>query len=135
LEAAHVVEYRSIFIGAMKDPLLTGQIDNFLDRIQDYVKFQHAGIAEKWELGVHKFGAGRNENGIPGEIFIVGEALAANQDLANSVASTTRIACVHGPYPGQKATSGNFAMGIGGQLELETGSLRRLLHLPSHGFK
>ena len=27
----------------------------------------------------------------------------------------------HGPYPGQKATAGNFAFGIGGKMEIETG--------------
>lgn len=27
----------------------------------------------------------------------------------------------HGPYPGQKATSGNFAYGIGGKMEIELG--------------
>lgn len=52
-------------------------------------------------------------------VFLVGEAIAANQKLATSVANVARVACVHGPYKGQKATSGNFGFGIGGKLELE----------------
>lgn len=57
----------------------------------------------------------------PREIFVVGESLALTQDLANSIASTARIGCAHGPYPEQRGTSGNFAMGVGGKLTLERG--------------
>ncbi|KAG0648042.1 hypothetical protein D0Z07_6078 [Hyphodiscus hymeniophilus] len=122
LEAANITGYRAIFIGAMRDPILTGQIDSFLGLVREYVREQHVHIDEHWQLGFHKFGAlGDNIGNGVGEIFIVGEALAPNQDLANSLASTARIACVHGPYPGQKATSGNLAMGIGGKMEIEMG--------------
>jgi hypothetical protein len=53
--------------------------------------------------------------------LLVGEALASSQKLANSVASTARIAVVHGAYPGQRGTGGNFAMGVGGKLQIEMG--------------
>lgn len=58
---------------------------------------------------------------IQGDVFIVGEALAEAQAHATSIASSARVACVHGAYKGQKATGGNFAMGIGGQGEIEMG--------------
>ena len=42
-----------------------------------------------------------------------------SQKVATSVASTARIACVHAPYKGQKATAGNFGFGHGGKFEFE----------------
>ncbi|EXJ94341.1 hypothetical protein A1O1_02735 [Capronia coronata CBS 617.96] len=117
LEAAKTRGYRSLFMGHMGDPVLTGQIDSFLARVQEYVKSQHRHVTEEWELGMHKYGA----LSPPGQIFVVGEALATNQKLATSVASAARIACTHGSYPGQKQTSGSLGFGIGGKLELETG--------------
>ena len=116
LEAAHIVGYRTIFLGVFKDPVLLAQLDVLMERVTGYVKQQHADAHEQWKLGFH-----RMQTESSGGTFIVGEALAATQVLANSIASTARVACVHAPYPGQKATSGNFAMGIGGPTEIETG--------------
>ena len=59
----------------------------------------------------------------PGQPFdnVLVEAIADTQALATSLANTARIACIHAPYEGQKATSGNFGFGIGGKMELESG--------------
>ena len=35
------------------------------------------------------------------------------------MASTARIACIHAPYKGQKATAGNFGFGHGGKFEFD----------------
>ncbi|KAK5196812.1 hypothetical protein LTR72_001805 [Exophiala xenobiotica] len=121
LEGACVLGYRTLFMGMFKDPILGAQIDSFLDQAREYVKFQHRHIPDKWDLFLHQYEvASQALSGAKG-IFVVGEALAPTQELANSLASSARIASVHGPYPGQKATSGNFAMGIGGKLEIEMG--------------
>lgn len=61
------------------------------------------------------------KDGKPGEVFIIGEAVAETQDLANSLVSTARVASVHVPYPGMKATAGAFAYGLGGKVELPLG--------------
>jgi hypothetical protein len=61
------------------------------------------------------------KDGKPGEVFLIGEALAETQDLANSLVSTARVASVHVPYPGMKATAGAFAYGLGGKVELPLG--------------
>ncbi|KFY76155.1 hypothetical protein V499_04085 [Pseudogymnoascus sp. VKM F-103] len=129
LEAAKSTGYRSIIMGGIRDPILIGQIDDFLTRIKEFVKQQHKEAAGTWEMDFHVYGArgimGALEPGDPTykprEIFLVGEALASSQELATGVASSARIACVHGPYPGQRGTSGNFAMGIGGKMEVEMG--------------
>ena len=129
LEGAKTVGYRTLIMGGIRDPILIGQIDNFLSRVKEFVKQQHSSITEEWEVDFHVYGAngimGAHEPGEssyrPREIFLVGEALASSQKLATSIASSARIACVHGPYPGQRGTSGNFAMGQGGKLEIEMG--------------
>ncbi|KAF2457085.1 hypothetical protein BDY21DRAFT_385940 [Lineolata rhizophorae] len=114
LEGAKSVGYRSIYVGAHKDPILISQKDSFLSTIRHYVTMQHEGVPGTWELGFHVYGKGR-EGGEPGEICLVGEALGSTQELADSVAATAKVATIHAPYFGQKATSGNFAFGIGGK--------------------
>ncbi|ETS87268.1 hypothetical protein PFICI_01096 [Pestalotiopsis fici W106-1] len=115
LEAALVVGYRTMFMGSIRDPILISQIDQLIARIKEYVGIQHVDTSERWKVDFHVHG--RNTD----EIFLVGEALADTQALATSIASTARIATMHGPYKNQKATSGNFAFGIGGKLEVEAG--------------
>ncbi|TVY14208.1 hypothetical protein LARI1_G007945 [Lachnellula arida] len=133
LEAAKIVGHRTIFMGGVRDPILISQIPSFQSLIQEYVTTQNPPSSppsgEFWKLGFHTYGA----NGImgalepgdstfqPREIFLVGEALASSQKLANSIAATARVAATHGAYPGQRGTGGNFAMGVGGKLEVEMG--------------
>ncbi|MCJ1479813.1 hypothetical protein MMC13_008499 [Lambiella insularis] len=130
LEAARCIGYRTMIMGGIRDPILIGQIDDFLVRVKQFVTQQNQSASGTWEMDFHVYGAngimGSQEPGDssyrPREIFLVGEALASSQKLATSVASSARIACVHGPYAGQRSTSGNFAMGIGGKLEVEMGA-------------
>ncbi|TVY92932.1 hypothetical protein LAWI1_G002428, partial [Lachnellula willkommii] len=133
LEAAKIVGHRTIFMGGVRDPILISQMPSFQSSIQEYVTTQNPpsspSSGEFWKLGFHTYGA----NGImgalepgnstfqPREIFLVGEALASSQKLASSIAATARVAAAHGAYPGQRGTGGNFAMGVGGKLEVEMG--------------
>ncbi|KAN0112183.1 protein of unknown function (DUF4387) domain containing protein [Hyaloscypha variabilis] len=125
LEGAKVTGFRTLMIGSFRDPILIPQIRSFLAAVKEYVKQNHEHITESWDLDWHVYGEGYSDReGIfraPKEVFVVAEAIAESQLVASSLASSARIACAHGPYPGQKATSGNFAMGIGGKFELETG--------------
>lgn len=121
---------------------MISQLDGFLERVKDYVALQHEGQEGTWELDFHVYGQNQVSTlplnkGQPAEIFLIGEALASTQALATSVAATTRVACTvgqsfnmtvyivddlkHGPYPGQKATSGNLAYGLGGHAYNELG--------------
>ncbi|KAM5356919.1 hypothetical protein ACJ41O_003565 [Fusarium nematophilum] len=120
LEAARVVGYRSIFLGSVRDYILISQIDTVLARVKAYVAEQHREVSG-WKLDFHLYGKGQHTATGPGEIFVVAEALAPTQQLATSVASKARIGMIHAPYPGQKATAGNFGFGIGGLMEIETG--------------
>ncbi|KAK7430475.1 hypothetical protein QQZ08_002994 [Neonectria magnoliae] len=121
LEGARVVGYRSMFMGSVRDHILISQIDNLLPRIKAYVTEQHAENAGKWELDFHIYGKGQSTAQGPGELFVICEVLAQSQALATSLAAKARVAMIHGPYPGMKATAGNFAFGIGGRMEIELG--------------
>jgi hypothetical protein len=123
-EAARVTGYRSIFMGSFCDPILIRQLPSLLDRAKAYIKQKHVHSQGSWELDFHVYGydLDRKERTSTGDVFIVGEALAETQDLATSLTSSARVACVHAPYEEQKANSGNFGMGIGGKLEVEMGA-------------
>lgn len=121
-EGAKVIGNRTIFMGSFCDPILIQQLPSFLARVKAYVSQQHTHVHETWSMEYHIYGFDpKFPRKSLGEVFIVGEVLAETQALATSVASCARVACVHGPYEGQKATGGNFGMGIGGKLEIEMG--------------
>lgn len=121
LEGARVAGYRTLTMGSFKDPILIPQVHSFLDSVKAFASSQHSDISEKWDIGFHTYGFDEhNSDYMPSEVFIVAECIAESQEVATSLASTVRVHCVHGSYPNQKATAGNFAMGIGGMFELET---------------
>lgn len=107
-----------------------------------YVRSQHRDVEGYWDLDFHVYGQNQisavpDELGQPSEIFLIGEALAPTQEISRSIAASARFGTAvsrlyrhmkeptkveqHGPYQGQKATSGNLAWGIGGKLEIELG--------------
>ncbi|KAH8885478.1 hypothetical protein GQ53DRAFT_877383 [Thozetella sp. PMI_491] len=114
LEGAKATGYRAMYIGAHVDPILLSQMDEFLDSIRRHVEEQHDNVpADSWELDWHVYG--RDESGnLAAQICLIGEARAATQELATSIAATAKVANIHGAYRGQKATSGNMSHGIGG---------------------
>ncbi|EWG53542.1 hypothetical protein FVEG_11950 [Fusarium verticillioides 7600] len=121
LEAARIVGYRSMFMGSITDHILVSQIDKLLARVKVYVDQQHPEITGQWNLDFHVYGKDQYTQAGPGQLFIVSEALASTQQLANSIASKARVGMIHAPYPGQKATAGNFGFGLGGLMEIELG--------------
>ncbi|CEI66192.1 hypothetical protein FVEN_g4410 [Fusarium venenatum] len=121
LEAARIVGYRSMFMGSIRDHILIPQIDKLLARVKLYVAQQHTESTSQWKLDFHVYGKGQFSPTGAGQLFIVGEALASTQTLANSIASKARVGMIHAPYPGQKATAGNFGFGLGGLMEVEMG--------------
>ncbi|KAL2203090.1 hypothetical protein CC79DRAFT_1360910 [Sarocladium strictum] len=110
LEAARIVGYRAITMGT----ILIAQLDKVLPLVRGYVKQQHQHVDGNWDIGFHTFGKDKKATSDSTQVFIVAEALAQTQDIANSLASKARVALI-------KATAGNFGFGIAGLMEIETG--------------
>ena len=117
LEGAKIVGHRTIFIGGIRDPILIGQIDGFLQTVRTYVASFHKALASgEAQLVFHVYGKngvmGPLEpvrNATPHELCILCEAVGSTQEMANAICNTARVACLHAPYPGQLATGGNMA--------------------------
>ncbi|KAK3719613.1 hypothetical protein LTR37_004150 [Vermiconidia calcicola] len=123
LEGARTAGYHSIFVGGFADPILISQIDDLLARLKQYVASK---CAFKYDLKLTVYGredalsilgpekgsggVSQRQRQQPATIGILGQARAGTQREANMVVAMARIASVHGPYHGQKATSGNFGM-------------------------
>lgn len=118
LEGVTHLGYRAVFFGGIRDPILIGQVGHFLERVRSYVgeRFPDLDKSESCRLIYHVYG----KNGVMGpleteaavdahEIAILGEVVAPTQDLASTIANGTRTCILHFPYPGQIATTGNFA--------------------------
>ncbi|KEF58239.1 uncharacterized protein A1O9_06165 [Exophiala aquamarina CBS 119918] len=113
LEGARVNGYQTIFLGAIRDPILLRQLDDFIAFLLAYVEDKYSHV--KYEAKIHKYGV----NGVMGpnepdpttskEVFIAGAIRAPTQDEADQVASMLKFAFVHGPYKGQLNNAGNFA--------------------------
>jgi hypothetical protein len=118
LEGAAVVGHRTIFIGGIRDSILLGQLDSFLDDVQKRVEgfFPQLRSGEATMM-FHVYGRdavmGEQEplrHLVPHEVGLLGEITAPTQELANAICSQARITVLHMPYPGQMATAGNFAL-------------------------
>lgn len=118
LEGAAVVGHRTIFIGGIRDPILLGQLDAFLEGVRQRTAAAHPELAlREATLAFHCYGRdgvmGAMEplrHLVPHEIGLLGEVTAPTQDLADAICSFARITVLHMPYPGQLATAGNFAI-------------------------
>jgi hypothetical protein len=115
LEGARVNGYHTIFLGALRDPILLQQLEPWIERVRAYVDERLDGLGFTYDLKINKYGV----NGVMGplepdhsigkEVFIAGQARADTQDQADQVAGIAKFAFTHAPYPGQLATAGNFA--------------------------
>jgi hypothetical protein len=77
--------------------ILINQLDDFLERVNDYVAIQHKDAEGTWQLDFHVYGQHQistmaSDQRQPAEVFLIGEALASTQTLATSVACVARVA-------------------------------------------
>jgi hypothetical protein len=116
LEGAKIAGFRSIWMGSFRDPILISQIDGFLEGVREHIG--KAAQGEEHEINFRVYGKDGTmglyepDESVGKEIFLLGEVGAKTQKIATNLASTGRIASIHSPYPGQKATGGNLAMPI-----------------------
>jgi hypothetical protein len=52
----------------------------------------------------------RRDVGVPHEIGLVMEVVAATQEMADTICAFARATLMHHHYPGRKATAGNLAL-------------------------
>lgn len=119
LEGVTHLGYRTIFIGGIRDPILISQIDDFLERVREYSQklFPELDRSEECRLLYHVYG----KNGVmgplepeqfraqPHEIAVLGEVVAPTPEDSHTIANNVRASILHFAYPGQIATTGNFA--------------------------
>ncbi|KAM5354130.1 hypothetical protein ACJ41O_000780 [Fusarium nematophilum] len=117
LEGVTHLGFRTIFIGGIRDPILIGQIDDFLERVRKYSQdlFPELDQSEQCRLIYHVYG----KNGVmgplepevarPHEIAVLGEVVAPTAETSHTIANNVRASILHFAYPGQMATTGNFA--------------------------
>ncbi len=117
LEGATIVGQRATFIGGVRDPILIGQLDTFLERVERHVATLHPEVAAgDAQVIFHLYGRNAVMEGIepssdvPHEIGILGEVVAATAEQAKAICTTARVVVLHMPYPGQIATAGNLAL-------------------------
>ena len=117
LEGVTHLGFRTIFIGGIRDPILISQIDDFLERIRDYSHnlFPELDQSEQCKLIYHVYGKNgvmgplEPETTLPHEIAILGEVVAPTAEQSHTIANNVRASILHFAYPGQMATTGNFA--------------------------
>lgn len=139
LEGVTHCGYRTVFVGGIRDPILIGQITEFLKRVRSYLQGRLPDLdkSESCRLIFHVYG----QNGVMGpletqavgdvhEIAILGEVVAPTQERASTIANGARLCLLHYPYPGQMATTGNFASPLSPQ-EQDAGAVYKfsLYHL------
>lgn len=120
LEGARLEGYRTVFIAAIRDPLVIASLDELLKTAEWYAR----NTAKAFGLSQNDFCIdfkiyGRNGvlkdlepvNRTEGhELCVVTEVMAHTQELASMICSKLRAAMMHGPYPGRKSTAGNIAL-------------------------
>ena len=119
LEGAKLAGYRAIFIGAVRDPIAVGAIDQLI-AIGHYMADQTAASigldSSLYHIDLKVYG----KDGVMGErepiktvtsheLCVVGEIVAPTQELASAICSKVRAGMMHGPYEGRKSTAGNLA--------------------------
>ncbi|KAF7530159.1 hypothetical protein G7054_g9652 [Neopestalotiopsis clavispora] len=122
LEGVKRLGHRTIFIGGIRDPILIGQIDDFLEKVRRYSQnlFPELDQSDACRLIYHVYGRNAvmgpletqhlaGDSHQPHEIGIMGEVVAPDKDKSHAIANNVRTSILHFPYDGQLATTGNFA--------------------------
>lgn len=111
LEGAERVGCQSILIGSIRDPLIIGQIDDWVERVKARIAARVTtvfgdSLQDRWRLHVRIYG----KNGTMGalepvreirshELCLVFELTAPTQELAHSLAGIARHQALHLPIP------------------------------------
>ena len=115
LEGARLIGYRTISIAGTRDPVMIEKIDDITKGVRERVSDNFK--ANNWEYYLNFTIYGKN--GVMGalepggavshELGIVIEAVAATQQMADTICAFARSTMLHYGYEGRRATAGNLA--------------------------
>ncbi len=121
LEGSGLVGYRTLTIGAVRDPIAIQSLDWVLEAIRARTREQHGQLTEgpgqDYQIVFHQYG----KNGVmrdlepvktsaAHEICVVTEVIGRTQEIADLVARFTLYRLLFPTFTGQKATAGGIAM-------------------------
>ncbi|WP_236037644.1 acyclic terpene utilization AtuA family protein [Belnapia arida] len=119
LEGVELAGYRAITICATRDPVLIGQIDDYLASHRAKVEAKAASFgvsAERYRMAVRVIGRDAVMAGwepvravTSHELGFVIEVLADDQEVANAVLAMARTSLLHADFPGRLCKEGNMA--------------------------
>ncbi|MEA4884001.1 MAG: acyclic terpene utilization AtuA family protein [Clostridia bacterium] len=123
LEAAAKVGYRTISIMGTRDPILIGQIDDYLEMVRSTVQrrvddaFKGEVKQSDYRLAFHVYGKNAimgewdpNKDVAPNELGIVIDVVASNPELSKVILAFSRTFTLHHDFPGRKCIAGNMAV-------------------------
>lgn len=110
LEGAELVGYQSMVLGAIRDPIIVRQLDNWLKEMEAAVHQRieatyGASLRDDYELHIRRYGVNAamgnlEPNATPGhEVGVVIEITAPSQELATALAKSASHIALHFPVP------------------------------------
>jgi hypothetical protein len=121
LEGAELIGFETMLVGGVRDPLILSQLDQWLERIRQYIKASIGRVmgidvdGERYRLGFQVYG----RNAVMGEleplgaggheVGIVCATLAPTQEEATEMARLCRQPLLHAPIPEWKGAITGFA--------------------------
>ncbi|WP_421990917.1 acyclic terpene utilization AtuA family protein [Roseococcus sp.] len=119
LEGVERSGYRAITICGTRDPVLIGQIDDYLEVHREKVIAKAAAfgvVPSSYRMGLRVYGKDgvmasweRHNAPPPHELAFIVEVLADSQDIANAVLAMARTSLLHADFPGRLCKEGNMA--------------------------
>ena len=119
MEGSRVVGFRSICVAGIRDSILIGQIDDYLDRLRKDVEHKYPRLVTEdcCQLIFHVYG----KNGVmgdlepdletvPKELCVIIETVGETQAEAQRICNMARTGILHQNYPGRIATAGNCGL-------------------------
>jgi hypothetical protein len=111
LEGASLAGYRTLTIAGVDDPILIGQLDEYLEtcRKKTLASLQSQGFdADKVTIHFRRYGSGEAvTDGLA--VAIIADIIAPDQETANAGANMIHGSLLHGTYKGRIGTAGNMA--------------------------
>ena len=117
LEGALPKAYRTFVIAGVRDPLMIAGLPQIEKEAEAQVRAYYQSIYPDGDYRIHFYhygmdavlGAAEPEKGLPHEVGLLFEVIAASQEQADAVCASLRSTLLHYGYEGRRSTAGNLA--------------------------